>query len=117
MNFAQTFGAEVMPDLVRLVEQHGPRVAFDLISFADAETIVLQEARRRGFGHLTDHQQTTLEEWLAKALLDEIAKLSPRVAAHHADLERWERRFAAFSARQLQQPASIESDLLAGWLG
>lgn len=115
MTFAQTFGAHVMPDLVKLVEEHGQRVAFDLISFADAEDIVLQEARRRGMGHLTDHQQATLEEWMATALLDEIARLAPRVAAHHADLERWERRFAAFMARR-PQPTSIESDLLAGWL-
>lgn len=108
MNFAQAFGEHVMPDLSALVVKLGARVAFDLMPFSEAWEDIYREASRRGLHHLTEHQRTTLEDWLSKALLDEIAQLAPRVAAHHADLDRWERRFAAYCRRQQPEVLAAE---------
>ena len=71
-NFEALFRQHVIPRLVYSANHQGGRVALDLISFSDAWSNVMDEARKYGALHMRGDFLSELDDWITARILEAV---------------------------------------------
>ena len=109
--FEESFRAHVVPDLRRMCEAWGVRLAWEDGEFTEAITAIEAEARKRGADSLPGFRRPRLNDWIARTLLAEIDRNIPEAAAGLDQID----RSASEWVPKLQRAADFD-EWLKGYL-